>query len=346
MKHLSGNSRPGGGVSQSLEELLECAPAQAQRPKVLPSRASEEKPTAKSSSRLSQPQTSAPVQTNTMNSSKRKRDAVPQPSNLSRTEVSPLKRRAIEASTPAGSPSLRPGGQSRGPQPRSPTMTTPPAPITAPTRSSLATSLSNPRPLEGLGLRDFPTHTLPTQSSPRITREPARRPEDAAEKPAPFSRPLGDNAFAKSGRFKRQEPKPRPPVTDSFKDPVDPVFLELPFLPSSPASEVTEEDAEEIPDVDSWIDQRLARGANESHVFDALRCTSMVPEMADKVLKSLAAGKGIPNNIPGVWTAEDDRCLQAEEHSEVQRTLSKHGAEAYKDRWEYFRVARQTGLID
>jgi telomeric repeat-binding factor 2-interacting protein 1 len=149
-----------------------------------------------------------------------------------------------------------------------------------------------------------------------------------------------------SGRFKKQAQKSKTPVTDPFKDPVDPVFLELPFLPSSPASEVTDEGAEETPDVDSWIDQRLARGANESHVFDALRCTSMVPEMADKVLKSLAAGEGIPNNIPGVWTAEDDRCLQAQEQKEVQRALSKHGAEAYGERWDYFRMARQTGLID
>jgi telomeric repeat-binding factor 2-interacting protein 1 len=124
------------------------------------------------------------------------------------------------------------------------------------------------------------------------------------------------------------------------------VFLELPFLPSSPASEVAEEDTEEIPDVDSWIDQRLARGANELHVFDALRCTSMIPEMADRVLESLAAGNDIPNDIPGVWTAEDDQCLQAQDHSEVQRALSKHGSEAFKERWEYLRMARETGLID
>jgi telomeric repeat-binding factor 2-interacting protein 1 len=149
-----------------------------------------------------------------------------------------------------------------------------------------------------------------------------------------------------SGRFKKQEPKPKSTVSNPFRGPIDPVFLELPFLPSSPASEATDEDAEETPDVDSWIDQRLARGFDENHVFDALRCTSMVPEMADKVLELLAAGEGIPDNIPGVWTTEDDRCLQAEEQKEVQRALSKHGAEAFGERWEYFRMARQTGLID
>lgn len=127
---------------------------------------------------------------------------------------------------------------------------------------------------------------------------------------------------------------------------MDPIFLELPFLPSSPPSEVNDDNASENPDIDSWIDQRVARGAKEHHVLQALRCTSMVPEMADKVLGQLAIGGGIPDDMPGVWTAEDDSCLQASEHSRVQRALAKHGEEAYKDRWEYLSMARQAELID
>jgi telomeric repeat-binding factor 2-interacting protein 1 len=68
--------------------------------------------------------------------------------------------------------------------------------------------------------------------------------------------------------------------------------------------------------------------------------------MADKVLEYLTAGKGIPDDMRGVWTAEDDECLQAEEYSRVQRALTKHGEEAYKERWEYLSLARQTGLIE
>lgn len=183
-------------------------------------------------------------------------------------------------------------------------------------------------------------------SPQRIAPGPAQNPADATKRPPVPARPLGDNAFAKSGRFKRQEPKAKSTASDPYKDPIDPVFLELPFLPSSPASEASEKDTEEMPDVDSWIDARLARGANESHVLDALRCTSMVPELADKVLGHISTGKGIPINMSGVWTAEDDQCLQAKDHSEVQRALSKHGAKAYKERWEYLRMARQTGLIE
>lgn len=131
-----------------------------------------------------------------------------------------------------------------------------------------------------------------------------------------------------------------------FEEPVDPIFLELPFLPSSPASEVSDDDTSDQPDIDTWIDNRVARGAKESHVLEALRCTSMIPELADKVLENLSAGKGIPNHMPGVWTTKDDDFLQAEEHSQVQAVLTKHGEEAYKARWEYLSMARQTGLID
>jgi telomeric repeat-binding factor 2-interacting protein 1 len=165
------------------------------------------------------------------------------------------------------------------------------------------------------------------------------------QKSAPIPRPRGDNAFAQSGRVKKQPNKDRPRVDDPFKDPVDAVFLELPFFPSSPESDAVDDDTSDGPDVDTWIDERLNRGIDEVHVFDALRCTSMVPDMADKVLEHLAAGHEIPDGVPGVWTADDDQCLQAEERAKVERALTKHGADHVKERWEYYRMARETGLI-
>lgn len=283
-----------------------------------------------------------------MGNSKRKRDSAPGPSKQTGAGVSPFKRRAIEPPVPAGS-SLLPShreAQHRHPNPHASTVTTPPTRSAGPTEDSPSGSTSRSKPIEGLGIPElFPPQILQTQASPHSSRsrQPPPPSEYASKPPAPLPRPPGDNAFAKLGWFKKQETQARPPPSDPFKDPVDPGFLELPFLPSSPPPE-SEDDVSERPDIDSWIDERLDRGANESHVFDALRCTSMEIEMADKVLKHLSAGKGIPDNMPGVWTAEDDECLQAEEHSKVQRALSKHGAEAYKARWEYFRLAREGGL--
>ncbi|KAJ5513349.1 hypothetical protein N7463_002901 [Penicillium fimorum] len=351
MKHLRGKGRPGGGTPVPYTELVQSAPPQGERPKTLPARTSPKDSKAKYSSRVPHLARPAPVQTSTTNSPKRKRDPVPEPPNQRRKDVSPMKRRAIEASVTAGPSSRRSRPDNREPQPESSNMVATP-PFTAHAeRGSPRVSSSDTGPLQGLGIPDlFPVTNPSIQTPSRGTRETPQRPPNTTESSAPPAppRPLGDNAFAQSNRFKKQAPNPRPPVKDIFQDPVDPIFLELPFLPSSPTSDVADDDTDtsDAPDVDTWIDQRLARGAKESHVFEALRCTSMVPDMADQVLKYLSAGKGIPDDIPGVWTAEDDDCLQAGEYSRVQRVLTKHGAEAYKDRWEYFSMARQTGLIE
>jgi len=347
LKHLRGKGRPGGGTPLSYDELVQSAPPEGERPKTLPARTSS---TAKPSSRVPQLARPAPVQASMTQSPKRKRDPVIEPLNQRRRDVSPMKRRAIESSATAGPSSRRPRPDSRGPHPDSSNMAIATPPVTGrPGRGSPGVSSSDTGTLQGLGIPAlFPDPNRSVQTPRRGTRETSQRPTAATESLAPPAppRPLGDNAFAQFGRFKKQATNSRPPVNNIFEDSVDPIFLELPFLPSSPASQVTDDDTSDAPDVDTWIDQRLARGAKESHVFDALRCTSMVPDMADKVLEYLTAGKGIPDDMPGVWTAEDDDCLQAEEYSRVQRALTKHGEEAYKERWEYFSLARQTGLIE
>src|SRR5699024_5005588 len=94
------------------------------------------------------------------------------------------------------------------------------------------------------------------------------------------------------------DPEPaQPPTTTETKleNGIDPIFLELPFLPSSP------EPAEETPtqDIDAWIDHRLQTGKAKTvdQVVAALRCTSMDPTLADQVLQYLVSGKGIPADI-------------------------------------------------
>lgn len=124
---------------------------------------------------------------------------------------------------------------------------------------------------------------------------------------------------------------------------IDPLFLELPFLPSSP-DPGPEEPIEK--DIDAWIDDRLRTGKadNEEQIIEALCCTSMDPYLADKVLDYLVAGKGIPDNMAGVWTAEDDECIEAQESRPIERVLKKHGSESFNSRWEYLRMAKAAGL--
>ncbi|CAG8253084.1 unnamed protein product [Penicillium salamii] len=339
-KVLHGKPRPGGGVPLTFDEIIECAPSQGQRPRILPTRTSE--PTRAAVARPNAP-TSATGQADTSNSNanmKRKRASVPETPNQPRPDL-PSKRRAVEVQIPVFkvSPSRRP------PQPQpSPTITAAPARRTDSENDSSADSSSS-SPKAGLGITEIPPQPARTPPSHPLNRPTIERPETTTELPKP-PRPPGDNAFAKLARFNQQPTKPRQPARDPLEDPIDPVFLELPFPPSSPEPEATDDDTSEIPDIDTWMDERLARGVNETYIFDALACTSMDPMMADKILKHLSAGKGIPRNVRGVWTAEDDECFQSEEHAKVQRALSKHGAEAYKARWEYFRGARESGFIE
>ncbi|THC90606.1 hypothetical protein EYZ11_009938 [Aspergillus tanneri] len=144
-----------------------------------------------------------------------------------------------------------------------------------------------------------------------------------------------------------ETPRSQGPVEEL--KPIDPLFLELPFLPSSSETPETldspgrTEGSEQ--DIDVWIDRRLQPGkVEEELVIEALRCTSMDPHLADKVLKYLVSGKSIPDDMAGVWTAEDDRCIEGKDTRGIERVLSKHGSEYFNARWEYLGMARSAGL--
>ncbi|KAJ5525535.1 hypothetical protein N7494_012185 [Penicillium frequentans] len=130
---------------------------------------------------------------------------------------------------------------------------------------------------------------------------------------------------------------------------VNALLLEMPFYPSSPEPESepeqdkneneSEHDQEIHPDIDSWIDARLARGDVELPVIlEALQSTSMNPEYAELVLEQFAAGKGIPHDMPGVWTAEDDKCLQGGDQRDIERLFKTHGEELCEARYEFLRL--------
>lgn len=65
----------------------------------------------------------------------------------------------------------------------------------------------------------------------------------------------------------------------------------------------------------------------------------MDPDLADVVLDSLLAGHGMPTEMRGVWTAEDDECLEAQDSREIQRVIEKHG-DLLQDRWDYLNMTR------
>jgi telomeric repeat-binding factor 2-interacting protein 1 len=47
----------------------------------------------------------------------------------------------------------------------------------------------------------------------------------------------------------------------------------------------------------------------------------------------------------GVWTEEDDRCLESQDARDVERVTKKHGDRLFQARWEYLEMARERGLV-
>ncbi|KAJ9319956.1 hypothetical protein DTO027B5_9068 [Paecilomyces variotii] len=167
--------------------------------------------------------------------------------------------------------------------------------------------------------------------------QPPVEAEKAEERPAPDTtddETQSEDRFETAPQFDTQRPS----------QPDDNLLRELPFLPSSPSEEEeTQERQEEvINEIDQWIKARVRTGKaqNEQQVKEALRCTTMSPDLADVVLKYLVKGKGIPQNMRGVWTPEDDSRLQNSNAREMERSIEKHGMELAKMRKKYLRMAQ------
>lgn len=207
----------------------------------------------------------------------------------------------------------------------------------------------------------------PQQKTEPIINKPDDRKRKRSSNIEPTDRPQSRQQESPEQK-KRRHPEPvaqetRTPettqTTDHRKEPereqqkqpdhpeneVDSLFLELPFFPATPTPEPEEEQSSQ-PDIDDWIDDhiRSGRAQNDAQVIEALRRTSMDPSLADKILGNLVAGKGIPDDMPGVWTSEDDRCLEGANARDIERVLGKHGTEYFNVRWEYLGLARDAGL--
>ncbi|KKZ68606.1 hypothetical protein EMCG_05763 [[Emmonsia] crescens] len=96
-----------------------------------------------------------------------------------------------------------------------------------------------------------------------------------------------------------------------------------------------------------WITSKTTGRNAYSHqqVLEALACTTMDPDLADTVLEAMAAGKGIPDNVMGVWTKEDDECLEASDSREIEAVLQKHGDELFNARFEYIMTRREVMMM-
>ncbi|KAI9762452.1 MAG: hypothetical protein M4579_000428 [Chaenotheca gracillima] len=105
--------------------------------------------------------------------------------------------------------------------------------------------------------------------------------------------------------------------------PETPPRSSLPASPSSPENSI----------YDAWIDSHITPTTPEETVILALRSTSNIPDLAERVLASIRDGHGIPRDIPGVWMDEDDATLKSSDTRALDKLEAKHGGEGLDRRW-------------
>ena len=79
----------------------------------------------------------------------------------------------------------------------------------------------------------------------------------------------------------------------------------------------------------------MKRGHTKMDVTTALMGTTCNARLAEQVLKSMKMGKGIPRNMRGVWTQDDDEALNSGSTSLLRKMGDKHGDDACDKRREF-----------
>ncbi|KAK4506623.1 hypothetical protein PRZ48_000355 [Zasmidium cellare] len=87
--------------------------------------------------------------------------------------------------------------------------------------------------------------------------------------------------------------------------------------------------------VNDWVSTMVVRGYKKNAVVKALKCTSMRPDLALLVLIEQKAGKGIPSDVPGVWTQHEDTLLESGDAQGLAELGEKHGWEELDARFKF-----------
>lgn len=115
------------------------------------------------------------------------------------------------------------------------------------------------------------------------------------------------------------EPLPIPPTS------IHPASSTMPPSTSAPSGPTT---------LETFMKNNLAAGHPQSRIITSLQRASMNMTLARRVLKSLALGRGVPNDVRGIWTEKDDEVMRGGAASEMAALERFQGIEAYRKRRE------------
>lgn len=108
----------------------------------------------------------------------------------------------------------------------------------------------------------------------------------------------------------------------------------------SPLADLGSEDESER--LESWMATMKVRGHHESAIIEAVKCTSLQLDLAEFVLMHVRAGKGIPTDVPGVWSEDEDEQLEGGNARAIRSLEKKHGWDACRARLNYLEQYRDT----
>ncbi|KAF2485530.1 hypothetical protein BDY17DRAFT_344361 [Neohortaea acidophila] len=95
-------------------------------------------------------------------------------------------------------------------------------------------------------------------------------------------------------------------------------------------------------DMDDYIENRkVTYGSDEQAIIEALKRTSMRWELADLVLLDAKTGRGLPSDIPGIWSLQEDAVLESGDARGLRLLEEKHTWEECERRMEFLQQLRE-----
>jgi len=85
----------------------------------------------------------------------------------------------------------------------------------------------------------------------------------------------------------------------------------------------------------------IRHGYSEGSIVAALKMTSMRPELAELVLLEQRAGKGVPTDVPGIWSEGEDGTAEGRDAGRLKGLGQKHGWEEVEARLRFLKDWRE-----
>lgn len=91
----------------------------------------------------------------------------------------------------------------------------------------------------------------------------------------------------------------------------------------------------------TYIDTMVLRGYKESSVIAALKRTSMRPDLAELVLLDEKSGKGLPKDIAGIWSEDEDQIVESGNARGLRKLDEKHTWKEVEERMLFLQTWRE-----